>query len=84
MHALSASEQLLHGEEARVWGDAGYGGIEKRKPHEDRKVAWPIAMEPSQGRRLARDELEQLMKACKSSVRGKVEHMFFYVRPMFG
>ena len=24
------------------------------------------------------------MEECKSSVRGKVEHMFFYVKQMFG
>ncbi len=51
---------------------------------------WPFGMklhmgvDAQKGRRLARDELERLMEACKSSVKGKVEHMFFYVRPMFG
>ena len=74
---LSASEQLLHGQEARIWGDAGYGGIEKREAHEERKVAWHIAMGPSERRRVARGELERLMEACKSSVRAKVEHVFF-------
>ena len=84
MHDLRASEELLHGEEVRVWGDAGYRGIEKREAHEDRQVAWHIAMRPSQRRRLARDELERLMEECKSSVRAKVEHVFFYVKQMFG
>ena len=84
VHDLTASEQLLHGEEARVWGDAGYRGMEKREAHEDRQVAWHIAMRPSQRRRLARDELERLMEECKSSVRAKVEHVFFYVKQMFG
>ena len=50
-HDLTASEQLLHGEEARVWGDAGYRGMEKRKAHKDRQVAWRVAMGPSQRRR---------------------------------
>lgn len=31
VHDLTPSEKLLHGEEVRVWRDAGYGGIEKRK-----------------------------------------------------
>ena len=44
VHDLRASEELLHGEEARVWGDAGYGGMEKREAHEDRQVAWHIAI----------------------------------------
>ena len=84
VHDLTASEELLHGEEARVWGDAGYRGIEKREAHKDRQVAWHITMRPSQRRRLAGDELERLMEECKSSVRAKVEHMFFYVKQMFG
>ena len=84
VHDLTASEQLLHGEEARVWGDAGYRGMEKREAHKDRQVAWHIAMGPSGRRRLARDKLERLMEECKSSVRAKVEHVFFYVKQMFG
>ncbi len=83
-HDLTASEQLLHREEVRGWGDAGYRGMEKREAHEDHQVAWHIALGPSQRRRLARDELERLMEACQSSVRAKVEHMFFYVKQMFG
>ncbi len=39
VHDLRASEELLHGEEVRVWGDAGYRGMEKREAHEDRQVA---------------------------------------------
>ena len=84
MGDLRAPEELLHGEEVRVWGDGGYRGTEKREAHEDRQVAWPIAMDPSQRRRLARDELERLMEVWKSSVRSKVEHVFFYVKQMFG
>ena len=33
---------------------------------------------------LARDQLERLMEECKASVRAKVEHLFFYVKQMFG
>ena len=28
VHDLRAPEELLHGEEARVWGDAGYREVE--------------------------------------------------------
>ena len=70
--------------EVRVWGDVGYRGMGKREAHKDRQVAWHIAMGPSQRRRLARDELERLMEECKSSVRAKVEHVFFHVKQMFG
>ena len=69
--------------EVRVWGDAGYGGIEKRPSHEDRQVAWHSALRGGQRRKLARDSLEHLMEQCKSGVRAKVEHVFFYVKQMF-
>ena len=35
MGDLRASEELLHGEEVRVWGDGGYCGTEKREAHAD-------------------------------------------------
>jgi len=40
VHDLRPAEQLLHGGDVRVWGDAGYRGIEKRAAHQDRQVAW--------------------------------------------
>ena len=51
VHDLTASEQLLHGGEARIWGDAGYRAMEKREVYKDRQVAWRVAMGPSQRRR---------------------------------
>ena len=84
VHDLVPSEELLHGEEERVWGDAGYQGMEKREEHKDRQVTWHIAMRSGQRRKLARDQLERLMEECKSSVRAKVEHLFFYMKQMFG
>ena len=84
VHDLRASEELLQGEEVRVWGDAGYRGMEKREAHKDRQVAWHIALGLSQRRRLARDGLERLMEEWKSSVRAKVEQVFFHVKQMFG
>ena len=57
--------------------------MEKREEHKDRQVTWHIAMRSGQRRKLARDQLERLMEECKSSVRAKVEHLFFYVKQMF-
>ena len=51
VHDLRAPEELLQGEEVRVWGDAGYRGMEKREAHKDRQVAWHVALGPSQRRR---------------------------------
>ena len=83
VHDLRPSDQLLHGEEVRLRADAGYGGIEKGPSHEDRQVAWHIAMRAGQGRKLARDPLEHLMEWCKSSVRAKVKQMFGYCKTRY-
>ena len=37
-HGFDAANKLLHGEERRVFGDAGYRGIVKRQAHQDRDV----------------------------------------------
>ena len=84
VHDLVSSERLLHGEEERVWGDAGYRGIEKRAGQQDRQVAWCMALGAGQRRKLAGGELEKLMEQCKAGVRTKVEHLFFYVKQMLG
>jgi IS5 family transposase len=35
---IAQAAEVLHGEEQRVYGDAGYQGIEKREEHQDRAV----------------------------------------------
>jgi IS5 family transposase len=44
-------DQLLHGEETYVSGDAGYTGVDKRPEHQDRKMIWSIAARPSSYKR---------------------------------
>ena len=83
-HDLTPSDKLLHGEEERVWADAGYRGIEKRPEHRDRNVKWQIAMRPGKRRVLAKDDLDQRIERCKARVRAKVEHPFRYVKRVFG
>jgi IS5 family transposase len=49
-HDITQADQLLHGKEQRIWGDAGYRGVEKRPEHQDRDVDWHIAMRPGKRR----------------------------------
>ena len=81
---INHAHQLLHGEEERVWADAGYTGAEKRKEHQDRDVDWQIALRPSKRAQLpAIGRLARAEKA-KASVRAKVEHPFKYIKLIFG
>ena len=44
---MTQVDQLLHGEETYVYGDAGYIGVDKRAEHQDRKMIWSIAARQS-------------------------------------
>ena len=79
---INHAHQLLHGEEDRVWADAGYTGIEKRDQHPG--VDWLVALRPGKRAQLPpRSRLARLEKA-KASVRAKVEHPFRYIKRVFG
>ena len=83
VHDLNAADQLLHGEEQRVWGDAGYTGIHKRDEFKDRDVDWRIALRPGTRSKLA-DQLQEMLEEIKASVRAKVEHPFRTIKQQFG
>ena len=84
VHDITQADQLLHGEEERVWGDAGYQGVEKREEHEDREVDWFIAMRPGKRRQLPEGCVEAGTELIKAQVRAKVEHPFRYIKRVFG
>lgn len=83
VHDIVPSGKLLHGEERRVFGDAGYLGIQKRGEHKHRKnVSWFIAKRPSSRKTLDADKLKA--EKIKASIRSKVEHPFRYIKQVFG
>lgn len=83
-HDITQTENLLHGDEERVWGDAGYQGVHKRSEFSDSKIQWHIAMRPGKRRQLAEDSLENRIERVKASVRAKVEHPFLIIKKTFG
>jgi transposase, IS5 family len=79
MHMLP---DLLHGEERKVWGDAGYQG-----QTEAIQEAAPKAQDMTCRRTKFKDYVDELQKKknrSKSSVRAKVEHPFRIVKRIFG
>lgn len=83
VHDIVPSGKLLHGEERRVFGDAGYLGIQKRGEHTHRKnVSWFIAKRPGSRKALNADKLKA--EKIKASIRSKVEHPFRYIKQVFG
>jgi IS5 family transposase len=80
-------DQLLHGEEAYVCGDAGYTGVEKRLEHQDRKMIWSIAARPSSykqhGKKSLIGRMRRKIEYAKAQVRAKVEHPFRVIKRQF-
>ena len=83
-HDLNHAADLLHGEEERVWADAGYTGIEKREEHQEREVEWLVALRPGTRAQLAPTSRLARAEKAKAGVRAKVEHPFRYIKVMFG
>lgn len=73
VHDIVPADQLLHGEEQRVFGDAGYLGIQKRDKHRN-DVTRYIAKQPGTLKKL--DAKQQTLEKIKASIRAKVEHPF--------
>jgi len=83
VHDIVPTGNLLHGDEQRVFGEAGYLGIQKRDEHKDREdVSWFIAKRPGTRKKLDADKLKA--EKIKASVRAKVEHPFRYIKQVFG
>jgi hypothetical protein len=83
---VTQAQGLLHGEEAAVFGDAGYQGVEKRAENAEVPVEWHIAMRPGKRRALPDTplgELQERLEQAKASIRAKVEHPFHVVKNLF-
>lgn len=83
-HDITQVDKLLHGDEQRVWGDAGYVGIEKRAEHIGRKINWLVGMRPGSRAKLVKGNPLFAAEKIKASIRAKVEHSFFYIKRVFG
>ena len=101
LHATAANEsdvahthEVLHGEEAVVFIDAGYSGVDKRpevtqaqaegKIRSD--IEWNVAKRRSTITKMAEGTLKTLTKALervKAQIRSRVEHPFHVVKNLF-
>lgn len=77
---------LLHGQEQRIYADAGYTGVHKRDEHQNRTVDWHVALKRSHVKKLPEDEIGTLtrqIERLKAGVRAKVEHPFHVIKNVF-
>ena len=91
---VAHTHEVLHGEEAMVFLDAGYTGVDKR-PEVVRAQAegtirsdieWSVAKRRSTITKMAQGKLKTLTQALervKAQIRSKVEHPFHVVKNLF-
>ena len=91
---VAHTHEVLHGEEATAFVDAGYTGVEKRpevvqaqaegKIRSD--IQWSVAKRRSSITKMAEGTLKTLTKALervKAQIRSRVEHPFHVVKNLF-
>jgi transposase, IS5 family len=87
VHDLTPVADLLHGDEAVVYGDAGYQGIAKRPEMAGRTTEFRVAMRPGKRRALPdtpEGRLLDLIETAKAHIRSKGEHPFRVIKQQFG
>lgn len=87
-HDLNQAVQVLHGEEAFIFADAGYRGAEKRAELQDVRADWHIAEQPGKLKALKKhprvNKVRLRTEYLKASMRAKVEHPFRIIKCQFG
>ncbi len=90
-HDVTATSELMHGEEETLNGDSGYIGADKRpeairKNKQGKKIKYIINRKQSSINKLSKSGQYAAKKREheKSSVRCKVEHVFAVVKRLFG
>ncbi len=101
LHATAANEsdvahthQVLHGQEAMVFVDAGYTGVDKRQEVAQAQaegkirsdIEWQVAERRSKINKMADGTLKTLTKSLervKAQIRARVEHPFHVIKNLF-
>ena len=82
VHDSQVLDDLLHGEETRVWGDSAYAG-QKRTLKEIAPQSRDFTQQKA-SRNRALSAQEQSRNRTKSRVRSRVEHIFHILKCRFG
>lgn len=81
-HDSQVLEDLLHGEETKVWGDSAYSGQKEVLGEHAPKAKDYTQKKGSRNRKLTDEERSK--NRNKSKVRAKVEHTFHVMKRQFG
>lgn len=85
---IAQTHAWLHGQEKKVYADAGYIGVEKREEIATRNagVVWHVAAKRGQVKAMAEGLVKELtvqLERIKARVRARVEHPFHILKNLF-
>ena len=81
IHDGSVMNQLLHGEEKRVYGDRCYSNKERKVEYEQRGMEWCVSRHTGYK---ALPEKDRVWNRKMSRVRARVEHVFHVLKNLWG
>lgn len=81
VHDSQVMDELLHGEEQIVYGDAAYVSEKKRAEYEGRGIKWRVKRKACRHYQLTPEDNEYNHK--QSQTRAKVEHIFLVVKHLW-
>jgi IS5 family transposase len=82
VHDSLVMGELVHGEEAAVYGDKAYASEEWKKEYEGRGIRWCVKRKAARGRELTEEDKDYNHRQGK--VRAKGEHAFLVVKHLWG
>ena len=84
---VTQAHALVHGEEADVFADAGYQGVDKREDTQSIRAHWHVALRPVLRRPLdtsdPKDAIAEEMEHIKTRIQAKVGHPFRVTKRQF-
>lgn len=86
VHDITRAAQLLHGEEAVVYGDADHQGMEKRAEIAGKSTSFRLTMKLGARRNFSDTpdgRMLHLAETAKAHVRAKIEHQFLVIKKQF-
>lgn len=82
VHDSQMMDDLMHGEETKVYGDSAYASAETKEIYETDGVRWRVTIKAKRGKKLT--AREEQINTSRSRVRAKGEHPYRIVKHLWG
>ena len=82
VHDSQKMDDLLHGEESKVYGDSAYASADTKEIYEAQGIRWRVNIKAARGKKLS--ARQEKINTSRSRVRAKGEHAYRVVKTLWG